>query len=240
MRKWFQALSRARQIVWVVFALHALSILVLASESWLRRSPKRTKIAVHTVQFQEPIARVEVLRPPSQSAPAPKPEIASPVTQKTVSVPKPTAKKNIAPKAIPSKKAVVKPEKTIAPSPQALLLEEIQQTLREIAEPIALAPKKAALDIPVLSHTVLSGPQNETPPGIEERLSAFLQEMLQLPEFGEVKVKLSIDAKGRLTQFEIVEAKSEKNGQFLKNRLPELQFPCLNESASLTIVFRNA
>lgn len=76
-------------------------------------------------------------------------------------------------------------------------------------------------------------------PTYAEYIVAFLQETLALPEYGEVKAKLSIDRFGKLISCEILEARSKKNAEFLKNQLQDLTFPCFNESKTFTITFRN-
>ena len=83
-------------------------------------------------------------------------------------------------------------------------------------------------------------------PTYGEYLIAYLQNALDLPEYGEVKAQLEIDRFGRLVDCQIVYTKSGKNAEFLKNQLPELTFPCLNDFGILdsthifTITFRNA
>jgi len=72
-----------------------------------------------------------------------------------------------------------------------------------------------------------------------EQIAALLQQELELPEFGEVKIKLSINRFGHLETVEILESKSQKNEAFLKKRLGEIQFPQLKETMSLTIAFTN-
>ncbi len=76
-------------------------------------------------------------------------------------------------------------------------------------------------------------------------LVGYLQNTLDLPERGDVKLKMEIDRFGRLIDCEVLETRSEKNAEFLKNRLPELSFPCLNDfdiletAQTFTITFRN-
>jgi hypothetical protein len=82
-------------------------------------------------------------------------------------------------------------------------------------------------------------------PTYGEFLIAYLQSSLDLPEYGEVRAKIEIDRFGKLLHCEILEAKSTKNAEFLKNQLPDLTFPCLNDfdimdfSQTFTITFRN-
>jgi hypothetical protein len=74
----------------------------------------------------------------------------------------------------------------------------------------------------------------------KDQIVMMLQQELTLPEIGSVKVALHFDAKGRIEKFQVIESQSEKNSQFLKNRLPELYFPWLNSELSLVVVFSNA
>jgi len=140
-------------------------------------------------------------------------------------------------KSVP-KKAVSKPTAppTKPNNEKLALLKKIENNLSSLTQE---APKaaKPAIQIPTLSveahETPLDAPSHDI-------LAAFLQEALMLPEFGEVKALLSIDRGGHLVSLDILSSQSEKNAAFLKNRLPALQFPCLNEGASITVVFSNA
>jgi hypothetical protein len=73
----------------------------------------------------------------------------------------------------------------------------------------------------------------------------MFQDLLDLPEFGEVKARLTIDASGALIACAVTSAKSEKNKQFLQTRLPELAYAPLADfgisapSMEFHVVFRN-
>lgn len=123
---------------------------------------------------------------------------------------------------------------------------------KEIAESLdAISSKEAktrpALSLPakIQSKAQLVSEDFAIDPTYGEFLVAFLQNALDLPEYGEVKAKIEINCFGRLIDCQILEAKSVKNAQFLKNRLPDLAFPCLNDFGILdtkqtfTITFRN-
>ena len=201
------------QIGAVVVALHLFCLFVwTGSYLWHRATTKRHKIAVNMVRIE----------PPAKSAPkvaaAPKP-----VPKKTVAAPKPV------PKAAKPKPAAPTPK----PKSEALL-QEIAAHLDAISAPSNPPMKKTEVHIPELAT-----PQSSTAAGSEETIALILQESLTLPEFGEVRVQLSIERRGRLRSMEVLHTKSEKNAAFLRNRLPELQFPCLNEDTTLTIVFSN-
>lgn len=131
-----------------------------------------------------------------------------------------------------TKKTTVAPKKQVPAKPSTSALQEIEQSLAAIAKPTAAAPK-TAIEIPTVEFAEIE----DSP---IDRISSYLQEMLQLPEFGEVKVELSINRFGKLEKLEVLEAKSEKNEEFLRNQLPGLHYPCFNKAVTLTIVFSNA
>ncbi len=139
----------------------------------------------------------------------------------------------------PQKEKIVKTTKKTASLPkkeETLLLKEIEESLESLTKATSFS-KKSEIIVPTLDLQISTQVQE---PLAAEQIAALLQETLELPEFGLVKVKLSIGKVGTLENLEILEAKSQKNAAFLKKRLPELQFPCLNEVTTLTIVFSNA
>jgi len=116
------------------------------------------------------------------------------------------------------------------------LLKEIEQNFESLSN-VAPLPKKSDIVVPTLALQFQEQPQEYS---ATEQIASMLQNALELPEFGEVKIKLQIGRLGTLDNIEILEARSQKNAEFLKKRLPELGFPCLNEVTTLTIVFSNA
>jgi hypothetical protein len=200
-----------KKISLYVLGAHFLLLLILLSQHLLTRPFKYKPIAVRTVH----IARTP---PPPPVAAIKQPAKSSPTPAKKPSV--------IAKSASPKKKS---------PAPSQKLLQDIESNLQALTSPVVKERVKTEISIPTLHiESITFEESNST-----ERIAAFLQDSLQLPEYGEVKVALSLDRSGKLLHLDILDSKSEKNKQFIKNRLPELQFPCLNESASLTIVFRN-
>jgi len=207
-------------------AVHLLLILVLTGQHLITSSPhKRRQMTVNTIRI---------------AAPSPAPVVARQVMKpdpiaKASSVSKPNVKPALHTKPVSSKPSKSIESKKVPTKQETALLKEIEQNIASIAAP--KLTKKAELVIPSLSipeeivEEIFESPV--------EKLAQFLQQALQLPEFGAVRVRLSVDRLGKLQSFEVLGAKSEKNAQFLKNQLPELQFPCLNEAVSLTIVFSN-
>jgi hypothetical protein len=224
MKIWFRSLSRGKQIAWGVLSVHVLCILMLTASHFLSYKKPKTSFTVNTVRL---------------SPPKPQPMVAV-VAPKSVTATKPAAPSKTvaaAPLAVAKKTKGVAPAKP-APKASPSLLAQIEQSLATLTPVTPSSTPKATLNIPQLQAVP------EAPPTYElfsatETIGAFLRESLELPEFGDVRATLWIDANGHLTKMEILESKSAKNADFLKNRLPELLFPCLNKSTSMTVVFRN-
>ena len=148
-------------------------------------------------------------------------------------------KKTSAPKLAP------KPAKTVKKqSAGSSVLQEIAKNLQELKDEKPAPSKSNQIVIPTLQKTAPIAQEVEWNEG--EKLVAYLQNMLDLPEMGEVKMVLVLTGSGRLVSCEIIEAQSKKNGEFLKKQLPELAFPCFNPLAKadeifqFTVTFKNA
>jgi hypothetical protein len=163
----------------------------------------------------------------------------------TISVTAPVASKQGPIKKISSQ--IPKPaKKKPAPSIQEDLLAKLTKNLNALQTP---QNKKSAPSSLILPKPILCKPEiensSEITPSYAENLIALLKTHLDLPEFGAVKIYLQINSSGSLIDCKILEEKSHKNSEFLKNRLHELTFPCFNDfglsdsQLEFTIVFRN-
>lgn len=147
-------------------------------------------------------------------------EVAVKTPAKPVSTPKQVLKKVEKPKSVkplPAKKA------------------ETKQEIKPLV-------KKEELPIPILpSASFQERPQTQEEEKIDSSVAvaSYLKDLLILPEIGDVKVLVCINKQGYVESIEILESKSQKNQDFLKNRLSEISFPWLNEETKLTLVFRN-
>ncbi|MDE3045070.1 MAG: hypothetical protein KGJ02_00270 [Verrucomicrobiota bacterium] len=210
----FRSLTRGKQITLGVLCAHALLVILMLGNYWIDRPlPRRRPIAVRT--FRAPSPQPVAIQSSSLVKPAPK---------KTTSQPT-----KAIPKAVPKKVAPV-----VSP-PSDALLQEITKNLESLSTPVPST--KSAIAVPTIQFNTPHEEEKETD---FDSIALFLQNALELPEYGEVKVRLTIDTAGHVASLEILETKNEKNEEFLKKRLPELQFPCLNKSASLSVVFKNA
>lgn len=57
-----------------------------------------------------------------------------------------------------------------------------------------------------------------------DELARRLKLGLRLPEYGEVKIKLTLERSGKVTQVQIVSSKNEKNRQYIEKTVPTLIF----------------
>src|SRR5579872_4509183 len=258
--KRYLSFSRIKQIGVAVCLAHLLAIFAMTAHHFATRKLRPARpIAVRTLPPPKP-ASIPVSRADTKSASAPvamqtaKP-VSAPVKKAT---PKPEAKKTEPAKTAAKKPATPKPvpkKQEIAeeiPPTQNEALREIAKSLESLAAAAAAAPEfkpeKTALVLPkalALSQPKIATEFSDTPPTYEENLIAFLQNALDLPERGDVQIKLEIDRFGHLNECEILDARNSKNGEFLKKRLPELDYPCFNDfgitdlTQTFTIIFRN-
>ena len=61
--------------------------------------------------------------------------------------------------------------------------------------------------------------------GYRDELASRLQILLRLPEFGEVKIKLTLARSGRVIKLDILSAESSVNRKYIEKTLPTLTFP---------------
>lgn len=163
-----------------------------------------------------------VQRVPEKALPSKPVAALSSSAKKTVSTAPPLPPKKTTTKSPPSKST-----KKPSPAPTAQI-----STPLFVPEPIAIPSFQKA-------------PETVAEVSYEEILSGYLQNTLELPELGSVTVELVLKRDGTLYSCQIVKTENPKNSEFLKKRLPELHFPCLNKSDAqeallpVTIVFKN-
>lgn len=61
--------------------------------------------------------------------------------------------------------------------------------------------------------------------GYHEELATRLKLLLRLPDYGEVKVKLTLDRSGRFSNVIILSSESDKNRKYIEKTLPALTYP---------------
>lgn len=175
------------------------------------------------------------------------------------------------PKKVPStqkapnsvKSAVKKPststkerKKAALPSKQPTQEFEIScSILKQLEESIAKIEQK--YDKQCKSNTIVTASlpfkvaadfvqEEQTLPNYTASLIKELTQALQLPEYGEVKVKLTINPMGKIIELLVLQTESTANKLYLEKHLPDIVLPKYHEKAALikeqtfTLTFCNA
>lgn len=197
------------KLVLTILSLHFAALLLLTGHHFFTKKPLLT----HRIAVRT--VSPSRPQPPAVSSPSPKPS-SKPASSKSRSKPAPTPKKT-------------------TPHVEETLLEELTQSLSTLSSPRPI-PSRSRPDLPIPTYIEA---QTDSSLDDADLLIGFLQSNLELPEQGEVTMKIAIAPSGTLLSCEILREKSRKNSEFLKKRLPELCFPCFNETTTFTITFRN-
>lgn len=130
------------------------------------------------------------------------------------------------------------PKKNPPPQNRAKISDSLLKDLEESIAKIEKKSDKGASKTPALSRKSLapialqidspsSEFSNETKEGGDytEILVDHLHQCLSLPDYGEVKIQLSLRQDGTVCKVVVLKAQSEKNKQYLESNLPPLKFP---------------
>ncbi len=182
-----------------------------------------------------------------------KPQEVKPVPQKPLVEKKPE-KVAPKPQPVQPKKQVMEKKKPVpTPVPKIEKVKpEVEKVKPDNKEWIARAKEKIGKIAPPSDNIVISSQKNlkeiATPATIENfvtdlafidsgtsfnvKESAYRDELgqrlklyLKLPEYGEVKVKLTIDRSGKIIATKILSFQSAKNASFIEQNLPKLKMP---------------
>ncbi len=195
----------------------------------------------------KPLPKPAPLKKPAKLPPPKK--LPKPASLKPTKTP---VKKPAAPKTHPVDKAAVEQQQK-----HQALLAEAQERIAKIGKnrdkgaaqgtattAIAAAPKSiASLEIDGLATS--DGPQlSDKEMSYRDEVAGRLKLMLRLPQFGEVKVKLTLNRLGKVVKVVVVNAESSENKKHIEKMLPTLTFPpygsqFADEEHTLTITLRN-
>ncbi|MCE2982185.1 MAG: hypothetical protein LW832_01340 [Parachlamydia sp.] len=75
--------------------------------------------------------------------------------------------------------------------------------------------------LPASGQAGLPGPQNS----YHHEIALKLKTNLRLPDYGSVKIKLTLEASGKVTRLEVLSAESEKNRAYVEKSVASLLFP---------------
>ncbi len=204
------------RLFWIVTAVHLLIVIFFGIQ---RKEIVKAaaKIEVHTVQLQPKIK--PVVQPSVQNSPAPlvqqEPASKVPVREKP-KVDKPVAQKSSKPGA---KKPIVQKKPTIAGQKSNSELKRLlQDSLASIDKKTRSAPISAPTKVGKLQSEAI------TFTTYEALLVAYLKELLELPEPGEVRLRLTVSREGRVRAHTILQA-TKSNRDYIDREIATLHLP---------------
>lgn len=164
---------------------------------------------------------------PEPPAPAPEPVAKpEPVVQEEPAPPK-AAPKAKSPKEQPAKKTKKKtpPPKKSSPEPKSNAkkissdkLAQARANLNKVSHSSTPLASVAAVD---KGNDIGSTPEQR----YEEALATRLKSLLTLPDYGDVRVKVTLNREGHVQSVQVINAKSEENRAYVAKILPTVKFP---------------
>jgi type IV secretory pathway VirB10-like protein len=248
-----------KKIALFVASVHLIMIFMLCFSPVKKNPTPKKHIAVRTIQPKtQSKTRTATAATPraikkaaasESGAAAPKPK-AAPKKEAKAKTPQTAAAKQAAVKSKPiqqKKPAMVekgKPKKPKAKAPDKVW-KEIDEALAKIDDKV-YSKSQSKLDVPQMkgsSSSKIPFPdmrEIEEEGTDEESLVSFLHTSLNLPEYGEVKIQLTIRKDGSVARLVVVEAQNQKNKAYLEKHLPLLRFPLiLDKEKTFTFTFCN-
>lgn len=148
-------------------------------------------------------------------------------------VPRPKSKPKIVQQSQAPSKPVKKIEKTkgSASAKKTEILKELKESLTkiEIPEP----EQKSVLTLPKnIQSLQIDQPEQTKKTDYFILLAQTLKEELELPEYGDVKLELTVLQSGRIQKLKVIAAKSEKNRKYLELNIPRIILPPFNDTLS--------
>ncbi len=252
-----------KKIALFVTFIHLGLIFVLCFSPVKKQTAPKKHIAVRTIQpktFTQTRTTAAAARSPKKGGSTESVAAVAPQTNKKAPVKKEAPKKETASKtpvakASPTKSKPInqkkpamvekgKPKKT--PKAPDKVWKEIDEALAKIDDKVYSKPQ-SKLDVPQFKGSSPSkvpfpdfGEAENGEGTDEDTLVSFLHTSLNLPEFGEVKIQLTIKKDGSVARLVVLQAESRKNKSYLEKHLPLLRFPLLlDKEKTFTLTFCN-
>ena len=243
-----------------VTSLHLIMIFMLCFSPVKKQATPKKHIAVRTIQPKTLTQTRTVAAPRSPKKGGSTGSVAAATPQTTKKAPvkkeisnKETASKTVAAKPSPVKSKPINQKKPAmvekgkskkTPKAPDKVWKEIDEALAKIDNKVYSKPQ-SKLDVPKVKGSSPSqipfldfdgdDERNE-----EEALASFLHTSLNLPEFGEVKIQMTIKKDGTVARLSVLQAESRKNKAYLEKHLPLLRFPLiLDKEKTFTLTFCN-
>lgn len=239
-----------KNLFFYVIAAHALIIAAVfyVHTPFAKKAPTAPALRTQTIvlnkipkheltEVKEPLP-IEILSPPLENLLVSKKE-ATPKQVKPKEV-KTGEKKKPVTLAKPKKEASKAAKKPVPPSPSDSRLEQVaalmRQSLEKLESPSKTSSKPSSKTPTPAKLSSLASESLSQEATYQHDLVAYLEDALEFPEKGKVRIKLSLKRDGGVQKLEIVEASSEKNKKFVETQIPELTFPPFGRNFGSEIV----
>lgn len=234
---WIRRAPRASILCFCVIALH-LFVLVRISVSGSKIPGPPKKMVVHTkaaAPLQKSVPKAAV----SQTAPKPKTKADAREPNPVAAKPAPPKQQVVVKKTAPAKKQQnkppepkkLRPKKDSEPTQSKIpedLLKQLDESIAKIdvKRSEVRGKKRGIKDIetPALGAVEIENGA-EAPTEYQDLLVHYLKDSLHLPDYGEVRMELTLHASGTVAKWVVLKTESEKNRKYLEEKLPHLRFP---------------
>jgi outer membrane biosynthesis protein TonB len=196
-----------------VVTLHLMFLFPLFFSPVPSKKMHARPLVVRTEKFQ-PKTRSTSTAAPSSSQQRPKP--VAPVSKKPSK--KPAVAEQGKPKSPPKKPAIPREE---SPQPAAKIEPKAKNVYPSLQLDVPAKMGALAIDHPETA-TYQDWIRSDS-----DVIIAYLHESLHLPEYGEVKIQLTVREDGSVAKLDVLKAESAKNKAYLEQNLPLLKFPVL-------------
>jgi hypothetical protein len=255
-----------KKIALFVTSVHLALIFMLCFSPVKKKITTKKHIAVRTIrpktQTQTRTATAEIAAPHaskkegSTEIPKPKKEAVRKEASKQAAAPKgKTTTPQTAVKPAPAKSKPINQKKPTmvekgklkkTPKASDKVWKEIDEAFAKIDDKV-YSKSQSKLDVPQMEESSPSKTpfpnlrEMEKEEGTDEKaLVSFLHTSLNLPEFGEVKIQLTVKKDGSVARLVVLQAESQKNKAYLEKHLPLLRFPLiLDKEKTFTFTFCN-
>lgn len=242
--------STHKKITYFVISVHIAFIIFISlgspTEKKIKKDPLIVRTKIQTPSIAQP--HEKKISPSNTSTTAAKIQAPKSTPPKAVITPTPTpaVKPKAKTKPIDQKPAQkitetkqIKPKEKQQPQPTENfdipldLLNELEKKIASLDSVKDHSTKKTHITVPdridPSASATSSSPESfdfmDSTESYAEYLAFFLKQELKLPDFGEVKVEITLNKDGSVEKCLVLNSESIKNRRYLEERLPKLTFP---------------
>ena len=228
-----KANQKKRKLFFLTIFVHALILFAISySHKNVSKNTAPKKMVVKTISPSTSAVKSSAFE---KASIAPSSKVQRPSKTEAKKASKPITSKNITTKKNEKKMqsgAKAEPDYSTAKN----LAKQLEDSLSKIEKGKIKSHVENTLSLPPPmalfqeSPTPTSGINEKEAFFYHESLVKYLQHALHLPEYGNVKIALTLKPDGTVMKLEVITSESEKNKTFLEKNLPQIKFPGFSKS----------